>query len=101
MELIRIRAEKNMTIKQLSEISGVSACTISSVERGVRVLTKKIQYKLEHALNVNVEAPWMEGRVDQLTVMETKYKDLKTCYDKLYDKYIALKETMESALRKY
>jgi transcriptional regulator with XRE-family HTH domain len=58
LELRRIREERELTVEQLAEKSGVSATTIRDVERGAREARGDTIAKLAKPMGLTFEEVW-------------------------------------------
>lgn len=53
--LKRIRKERNITLKRLSEMTGISESHLSYIERGEREPTLSILLRIASALNIDIK----------------------------------------------
>lgn len=53
--LKRIRKERNITLKRLSETTGISESHLSYIERGEREPTLSILLRIASALNIDIK----------------------------------------------
>ncbi|MFR9071110.1 MAG: helix-turn-helix transcriptional regulator [Paraclostridium sp.] len=88
-KLKKIRAELNLTQKQLAEVIGVSRAQVANIEQGIRVITPRIERDLISHLNVNPE--WLENGVDP--VIMDKYSDFDLDSDE--KEFLELFETLD------
>lgn len=93
-KLKKIRAELNLTQKQLAEVIGVSRAQVANIEQGIRVITPRIERDLITHLNVNPE--WLENEVEP--VIMDKYSDFDLDSDE--KEFIELFETLDKDSKK-
>jgi len=61
--LLDVRKEKNLTQKQLSELTGINQADISKIEKGIANPSLKTIQRLAYGLNMNVKIEFVPNRL--------------------------------------